>query len=140
MDNRVESWAPARSVAVVAWSFAAVCLLATALLLVSGDSAGPILLGTATIALVALACYTTFARPRLAADHAGLRVRTLAGIHRFGWSEVAVRLATTRRLGREVTTLEIDAAEHDPPLIVLGRLELDADPADVLSALDELRG
>lgn len=108
-------------------------------MLLSGDRAGPLLLAVATIAAIAFASYTGFARPRLAADHTGLRVRTLAGTHSFGWPEVSATLVTTRRLGRDVPTLELDTGDRSPQLIVLGKLELDAEPADVLDELNALR-
>jgi hypothetical protein len=47
-----------------------------------------------------------------------------------------VRLRTTRRLGRDALTLEIDGDDH---LIVLGWMELGEDPRDVLAVLSALR-
>jgi hypothetical protein len=84
--------------------------------------------------------FTLVARPRLAADHEGIAVRGLTGTRRWTWAEVNVRLVRTRRLGRETSTLEVDAENAEPPaLVVLGRLDLGAEPEDVVDALLELR-
>jgi hypothetical protein len=53
---------------------------------------------------------------------------------------VNVRLVRTRRLGREVATIEVDAENAEPPdLVVLGRFDLGADPEDVVDELLALR-
>lgn len=118
---------------------AAVFAAVAVVLLFRGDTAGPLLFAVATVAALALGGYTSFGRPRLAADSAGLRVRTLGGTHAFAWDEVRTTVVTTHRLGRDVRTLELDTGDRPPHLIVFGRLELDADPADVLETLDTLR-
>ena len=51
-----------------------------------------------------------------------------------------MRLVRTRRLGRDTATLEVDADNAEPPaLVVLGRLDLGADPEDVVDELLALR-
>lgn len=138
MENRVV-WAPRVALGVVAWAAGAVFAAVTVVLLLGGDTAGPLLFAVATLGAVAFGCYTSFGRPRLVADPTGLRVRTLGSAYGFAWGDVRTKVVTTPRLGREVRTLEIDTGDRPPHLIVLGRLELDADPADVLETLDALR-
>ena len=52
-----------------------------------------------------------------------------------------MRLLRTRRLGRETTLLQVDTvnAGGDERLLLFGRLDLDADPEDVLQELRLLR-
>ena len=88
------------------------------------------------LALALAGLYGTVVRPRLAADGEGVTVRGLTGRRRWSWAEVNVRLVRTRRLGREVATLELDA---EPDLVVLGRLDLGEDPEDVVDALLAMR-
>lgn len=93
------------------------------------------LFGVATLALAAAASHGTFVRPRLTADGDGVRVRTLSGSRRLFWDEVTIRVATTRRLGRDVAVLEIESDQ----LQVFGWIELGADPRDVHEQLLALR-
>lgn len=79
----------------------------------------------------------TIARPRLRADSGGLTVRTLRGARSWPWSAVEFRVRRTARLGRTTELLEIDTA--DDQLVVLGKLDLGADPRDVAEELVELR-
>lgn len=138
MENRVV-WAPRVALGVVAWVAGAVFAAMTVVLLIGGDTAGPLLFAVATLGAVAFGCYTSFGRPRLAADSAGLRVRTLGSTRDLAWGDVRTKVVSTRRLGRDVHTLELDTGDRPPHLIVFGRLELDADPADVLETLETLR-
>ncbi|GAB3486622.1 PH domain-containing protein [Amycolatopsis cihanbeyliensis] len=135
MDNSNPKWAPRTAVVAVGWMLAAFAAAGTVVAALEIDPPGAVLLGVGTLALAAAAAHGTVVRPRLAADRQGIRVRTLAGSHRLDWAEARVRLATVRRLGREVTTLEIDPTDPDSGLIVLGALELGADPRDVLTEL-----
>ena len=67
-------------------------------------------------------------------------MRGLTSARRYSWAEVNVRLVRTRRLGREVATLELDAEHAEAPeLVVLGKLDLGADPEDVVDALLRMR-
>jgi len=105
-----------------------------------GDPPGRVLLGAVALLLAVAGVFTTVARPRLAADQLGLTVRGLTGARTWSWAEVNVRLVRTRRLGRDVATVEIDAENADPPaLVVLGRLDLGVDPEDVVDHLLTLR-
>ncbi|MFC7618436.1 PH domain-containing protein [Actinokineospora soli] len=90
--------------------------------------------------LLLLALFGTLARPRLSADHEGVTVRGPLSTRRWRWAEVNVRLVRTRRFGRETAAVELDADNADPPaLVLLGRLDLGADPVDVADALVRLR-
>lgn len=131
------SWAPKTELTALTWVLTVAAAAWTAF---TDDPSGRVLVGTVALLLAFAGCYGVLARPRLAADAEGVTVRGLSGSHRFAWSEVNVRLVRTRRLGREVATLELDA-EHapTPSLIVLGRLDLGADPADVVESLLEMR-
>jgi hypothetical protein len=121
----------------LAWVLAAA---AAAWAAFSGDPPGRVLLGSVALLLALAGLFGSVARPRLAADHEGVAVRGLFGTRRWTWAEVNVRLARTRRLGRDASTLEVDAENADPPdLVVLTRLDLGADPEDVVDALLELR-
>jgi hypothetical protein len=131
------SWSPKVEIAALAWALAAGMALAAVL---TDDRPGQLLLGLVAAALAAAGLFTSVVRPRLTADHEGVSVRGLAGRRQWRWGEVNVRLAVTRRLGREVATVELDA-EHaaEPDLVVLGWFDLGADPRDVVDALLELR-
>lgn len=131
------SWAPKPELAVVACVAA---LAAAAFAVFSTDPPGRVLLGAVALGLAAGGLYGLLVRPRLTADAEGVTVRGLTGSRRWAWSEVNVRLVRTRRLGREVSTVELDADGAEVPgLVVLGRLDLGADPEDVVDALLELR-
>jgi hypothetical protein len=117
----------------IAWILAAA---AVTWAVVTEDRPGQVLISVAALTLVLGGLFGTVARPRLAADADGITVRSLTGRRHWPWAAVNVRLAHTRRLGRDVTTVEIDA---DPDLVVLGRFDLGADPVDVIDAIRELR-
>ncbi|SCL61270.1 PH domain-containing protein [Micromonospora citrea] len=116
----------------------AVALLALALLLDEGD---PVQLGLAAVAAAALAGWAArdlVAPVRLAVDPEGVTVaRGFAGRRRLPWTAVE-RITVDRRarLGLTSEVLEIDAGES---LHLFGRLDLDADPAEVAEALREAR-
>ncbi len=101
------------------------------------DAAGRLLVGVAGLFLLGLALSDVVVRPRLAADADGLTVRTLSRRMGGPWAAVTVRLRAGRRLGTAVHTLEIDIGDD---LVVLGRRELGAGPADVAERLTQLRG
>ena len=132
-----KTWAPQPSVVVLAWVLAVVAAAGTAL---TDDPPGRVLLGVVTLLLALAAVFATVARPRLAADHEGVSVRGLTGTRTWRWGVVNVRLVRTRRLGRDTATLEVDAENAElPALVVLGRLDLGADPEDVVDELLRLR-
>ncbi|CAL9661380.1 hypothetical protein SUDANB95_06996 [Actinosynnema sp. ALI-1.44] len=119
------------------WVLTAVALLLTVL---GPDAAARLFMGTGTALVLALAAYGTFVRPRLTADDTGLTVRTLTGPRHLPWHEVHVKLVHTRRLGREVATLELDWHRgEDEQLYVLTPTDLGADPREVADVLHALR-
>ena len=111
-------------------------LLAAVLVAVS-DPAGRLLFGIAGVGLLALTAADLLLRPRLAADPAGVRIRTLAVRRRLPWSAVErVDVDERTRYGLTARTLELDAGGT---LVVLGRRSLGADPRDVADALAKIR-
>jgi hypothetical protein len=127
------SWSPPMKLIAFGWLLA---LGAALFALVSTDPPGRVLLAIGAVVVAFIATYGTVARPRLKADSAGLTVRGLVKRRHFSWDTVEVRVARTRRLGRDVATLELDATDD---LVVLGWLDLGADPDDVLDVLRTLR-
>jgi hypothetical protein len=121
---------------VSAWVVTALLLAGVVTDAVAGDRGGLVLFALAAVAVGAFAAHATVVRPRLAADAEGLVARTLGGTHRLPWAQTRTRLRTTRRLGRDGVTLEI---EHDEQLYVFGWLDLGEDPRDVLDVLSTLR-
>ena len=104
------------------------------------DDAGRVLVGAAALLLLLLAVRDVLLRPRLAMADDGLEVRTLTGRRVLPWGLLRVRVRTGRRWGTTVSTLELDTAagpEEDGVLVVLGRWDLGADPADVAAALGQ---
>jgi hypothetical protein len=109
-----------------------------ALLLASvSDPAGRVLLGVAGVFLLLLTATDLLVRPRLAADPAGLRLRTLSVRRDLPWSQVErVVVDERRRRGLVARTLEVDAGDT---LVVLGRRSLGADPREVADAIAKIR-
>ncbi|UVS76347.1 PH domain-containing protein [Actinokineospora sp. UTMC 2448] len=137
MDEHRSSWAPDPAAVAVGW---ALCAGAVAAALLVDDRRGGLMLLVAAVMLGLIALFGTVARPRLSADRDGLTVRGLTGSRHWRWAEVNVRLVRTRRLGRVSTAVELDADNAEPPaLVLLGRLDLGADPEDVADALVRLR-
>ncbi|MBE8519154.1 PH domain-containing protein [Amycolatopsis sp. H6(2020)] len=121
---------------VSAWAVTALLLIGVVADALTGDRGGLVLFALAAVAVGAFAGHATIVRPRLAADAEGLVARTLGGTHRLPWAQTRTRLRTTRRMGRDGVTLEI---EHDEQLYVFGWLDLGEDPRDVLDVLSTLR-
>jgi hypothetical protein len=136
VDNYPTSWAPRQALVVSAWAVTALLLIGVVADAVTGDRGGVVLFALATLAVGAFAAHSTLVRPRLAADTEGVVARTLGGTHRLPWAQTRTRLRTTRRLGRDGVTLEI---EHEDELYVFGWLDLGEDPRDVLDVLSTLR-
>jgi hypothetical protein len=149
VDNSVERaagapgrrWSPPATLVALGW-------LGTAAALFWGvwgaaEPTGRLLAGVTVLVLGSAALFGSRARPRLAADDTGLVVRGLTGETRFDWARVSrLRLVRTRRFGREMPTLEIDARgpdDRDDRLMVFGWLDLGTDPRDVAEDLDALR-
>lgn len=124
------AWAPPAALVSVGWALTAVTGVTAVLL---DDVRGSLLLGLASVVLAVLSLIGSVARPRLAVDASGVTVRGLTGTRRWTWDEVRLRLACHRRFGREVTAVEIDTVDESV-LVVLGRLDLGADPEDVVAA------
>jgi Bacterial PH domain len=73
-------------------------------------------------------------RQRLIAGPDGLTVRGPAGARRIRWDQVTgISTPSRRRRGLASTSLELDL--DDDGLIVLGKMELGADPVDVAEEL-----
>jgi len=121
---------------VSAWVVTALLLAGVVADVLTDDRGGLVLFALAAVAVGAFAAHATIVRPRLAADAEGLVARTLGGTHRLPWAQTRTRLRTTRRMGRDGVTLEI---EHDEQLYVFGWLDLGEDPRDVLDVLSTLR-
>jgi len=132
---------------VLAWIAAAVAAVWSVF---AEDAPGRLLAAVGAVGLVAAAVFGSVARPRLSVDDGGVTVRGLTGARTWPWRQVRrVRVATHRRLGRDIPMLELDLLDEIDPtgpqdaverLIVLGRLDLDADPDDVLHSIQALRG
>lgn len=140
MDDLTRSWAPARGLIALTWGGAVVALL---LALVTGDAGARLLALVAAVGLAGYATFSAVARPRLVVDTSGLTVRGFRGPRHHRWAQVQrVRVMRHRRFGREIAQLEIDATDDDghERLIVLGKLDLDAMPQDVLEAIAAVRG
>ncbi|MEU3272153.1 PH domain-containing protein [Saccharomonospora sp. NPDC006951] len=135
MDNSPLTWAPRVGLVAVGWLLAVAAGTSATFIALSADRPGAVLLAVATIALAAAALHGTVIRPRLAASTSGLRVRTVGGTRALAWGEVQLRLVTSKRMGRDVTVLEVEADD----LVVLGWLELGTDPRDVHEELVALR-
>lgn len=128
--------------AVVLGAAAAVGLAAWAVAV--SDPPGRLLVGLAALALAGAALLGGLARPRLRADDDGVVLRGIGGARHWPWDRVdAVRVVRMRRLGVPASYVEVDARDGTDAggdrLLVLGRLELGADPVDVAEALQAHR-
>lgn len=139
MDELTSTWSAPRP-AVALGVVAATGLAAWAV--GSTDPPGRLLVGLAAVALAVATAVGGLARPRLAARPDGLELRGVRGVRRWPWTRVdAVRVVRMRRLGLPATYVEVDARDADgsETLLVLGRLELGEDPADVAAVLQDHR-
>ncbi|OQO90727.1 hypothetical protein B1813_14380 [Saccharomonospora piscinae] len=137
MDNSGMTWAPKPGLVAVGWALTAAAGGSLIWFVSSGDRPGTVLLAVTTLALLAASLHGTALRPRLRADAGGVRLRGLGGTRSYTWSQLDVRLGRTRRYGRDVEALELDA--DDDRLHVLGWTELGTDPHEVHEALLRLR-
>jgi hypothetical protein len=111
------------------------------------DAPGRLLVGIAALAVGVVTVVGAVARPRLRVDDDGLVLRGLTGTRRWAWERVdAVRVVRMRRLGVPAAYLEVEARDGGGDtdtdggrLLVLGRLELGADPVEVADALQAHR-
>jgi len=141
VDNpAARAWAPSPALVIAGWLAALVALLLTGF---SDDPVGRLFGAVATVVLASAALFGTAARPRLSVDASGIAVRGLLGVRRWPWSRVhRLRVVNHRRLGREIPALELDGIDEDgsEQLVVLGRLDLNAHPEDVLGEVLAVRG
>jgi hypothetical protein len=113
--------------------------------LAATDPPGRLLTGVAAVALGLAAAFGALARPRLRVDDDGLALRGVSGRHSWPWTHVdAVRAVRMRRMGLPASYLEVEVRDSggDPDagrLLVLGRMELGADPVEVADALQHHR-
>jgi hypothetical protein len=129
-------WSPKPALVGLGWAVTVLVAIGAVLDGFSGDHGGIVLFSLAALAVGAFTVHATFVRPRLAADLTGISARTLSGTVKLDWPSTRVRLRTTRRLGRDGITLEVEAEDV---LLIFGRLELGEDPHDVLDVLSALR-
>ena len=136
-------WSSARGLVVIGWFLAlAAAIWCAALWLNHADPAGRLLAGVAAVAAGVAALFGTRARPRLRADADGLTVGGMRRARHHPWPFVKdLRILRTRRLGRETVLLEVDTvdASGEERLLLFGRLDLNADPRDVLDEVRTLR-
>ncbi|WP_245818472.1 PH domain-containing protein [Haloechinothrix alba] len=139
MDNLPIHWGPKPGLVTLCGVVALAAAGGAAWFGTTGDPAGALLLGVVTVFFAATTVHCALVRPRLTTDASGITVRTLSGRLQAPWRRVQYRVVTTRRLGRNVDTLELDIADEqpgaEPEFVVLGELELGADPNDVLERL-----
>ena len=113
--------------------------LALAVLVV--DTTGRVLVGAAALLVLAAVVRDVVARPRLAAGPDGVDVRLWRARRHLPWPGLQVRVREMRRFGVRSRTLELDTAagpDDDGVLLLLGRRDLGADPAEVARALRAL--
>lgn len=162
MDNSevVGRWGPPVLIVVVGWLGTAAALW----WLVAGphDPGSRLFSGISVVVLALCTLYGTRARPRLALTSTGIEVRGLGGAQHYDWAHVDdVRLLHTPGLGRRTLTLEISVhsagtgadgagnrgfggrgtgdGEDVERLLIFSRLDLGADPRDVIDVLTAAR-
>ena len=120
-------WRPSRAMIAVLLGLAGLAVVGAAL---PREPLDRIVAGAAAAALLALAGLAH--RRRLVGGPRGLLIGTVGGPRLVPWSSVrTVECGRTKRMGS--ATLEIDLVDEE--LLLFGRLELGADPADVAAAL-----
>ena len=105
------------------------------------DTTGRVLVGAAARLVLAAVVRDVVARPRLAAGPDGVDVRLWRARRHLPWPGLQVRVREMRRFGVRSRTLELDTAagpDDDGVLLLLGRRDLGADPAEVARALRAL--
>ncbi len=112
-------------------------VLAVLWCVLAGPPEDRLVAGLVAVALLLTAGVALRYRRRLTADADGFVIRTVFGQVPRRWDELArVSTPTRRRRGLSTTTLELDLV--DDTLIVLGRLDLGTDPAEVAAVLRTL--
>ena len=124
------TWRPRRELLAVGCA-AVIAVLAWVLLL----AVDPMDRVVGVVIAVIVGAATAWAwRRRLVGGPRGLLVGGIGGARLVPWSQVrGLDAARSQRLGIASTTIEIDLVDDD--LLVFGRIDLGADPVDVLSAL-----
>lgn len=115
--------------------------LCAVLAVFTGQITGTLLFAIVALALALMTAQGLRARPRLSVDASGIAVRALMHAYRWDHGQVRVFLRTTRRFGRDNQLLELDGIDvhGEERLVLLGRIDLGADPADVCDRIDQLR-
>jgi len=135
----VRTWSPAPALVGAAWVGVVVATAWCVLLTTSdADPAGRLLAGCAALGLLVAALFGTRARPRLRVDADGITVGGFLRARHHPWPLVqGVRVLPVRRFGRDSSLLEVDTVTADggERLLVFGRLDLGADPEDVVPEL-----
>lgn len=137
MDNSevVHKWGPTPLLVAASWVATAGalcwCLLGTS------EPSGRLFTGVTALVLALIALAATRARPRLAASNLGIEVRGIVRVGHYTWSQITdVRLVHTRRLARDMPSLEVDVqVGGEERLLIFGQLDLVADPRDVADTL-----
>lgn len=112
-------------------------VVALAVLLVTHDNPGRLILGIAALVLAGYVVTDLLFSPRLVASAEGVVVNSPLTRARLAWSEVEdVRADTRLRFGLRSTTLEIDAGST---LAVLSRRAIGADPAEAADVIRAFR-
>ncbi|WP_019856115.1 PH domain-containing protein [Actinopolyspora mortivallis] len=121
-------------------NWATTCFLVVTTLL-APDGMDRVLSGTGALLIGVVSGGLSYLQPRLRADPTGITVRTLRGPRTWSWEQVSVRGRIVPRLGLRVSVLELDVPETDVSggLIVIGRMELYADPFEVAETLNGLK-
>ncbi|BBY58462.1 PH domain-containing protein [Mycolicibacterium sarraceniae] len=127
-------WGP--KIGAVAGLGVAGILMAIGCATVVTDPPGRILTAIAAIGLLAFACGSWRARPKLAITEDGLVYRGWFRAQTVRRPDIAlIRITEFRRIGRKTRLLEIETTADR--LIVLSRWDLGADPLSVLDALTD---
>jgi hypothetical protein len=135
-------WSPSAGLVALAWVGTVAAVAWSVLVAGTGDRPGLLLALVAAVGLGLAAVYGTRARPRLRVDASGMTAGGLFARRHHPWAQIGdVRVLTVRRLGRATRMLEIDVVDPDSRehLLVFGRLDLDAEPDDVATAVRAIR-
>jgi hypothetical protein len=117
-------------------ALAAVGCAAAVVLALTSAPIGRLLFAIAAVLLAGYVVSDLVFRPRLEADHDGLRVRAPLARATLLWAEVdSVRADERTRHGLRTVTLEIDSGDA---VVVLSRRALGADPVQVAATLRAL--
>jgi hypothetical protein len=108
-----------------------------AALLITGDSAGRVLLGVAVALLLAYVIGDVVFSPRLVASSHGIVINAPLTRVRLTWDQIdEVRAETRFRRGLRSTTLEIDAGQT---LAVFSKRALGAEPLEAAALVEAFR-